>query len=669
MDCFLKKGVFLLLLITLLHFNLLHAEDPLQKQFSHGIEKEAEGDCVSAIFIFQDILEVNPYFLDAKIGLARCLYKTGNLKESESLLGEALAQERQNVNARNLLGRVLIAQKRYDEAEGVYREAIEIEPVNMETRYGLADLFRAKGDYKKAINVYEDILRVYPQEAWTYIHLGTCYTEMRELEKAGGFFRKAVSLDSLNPWTHINLARHYYQMGVKLSVSDAPSAKKFFDASSFEAKTALEIEKRLPAAHRVHASIHFYNGEYAEAIESYELLKRTGGETFLQLYEMGFCFEMMGELEKASEHYGKALAKRIDDEITRFRLEEVVLGLHSTSLSEPKRLELAEHHFLKARYYNTRNVVNKAVIQYRRAIQLDPLDPRKRLELAELLRSRRYYEQYLHELRDIIRDTLDVNTVDINDRIEIYENRISKNLASRWRVDQYGEDEEAPGYVPRTKASVAVFDGFLSDNIYENYLHRRISKTLSEILALVLSSYAKVQVVVVAGEISRRRDALKRARTLGVDFYITGEVEEREDSLKVRLDLLTGIGGKVFRSYDTYFTGNDRMLHTVVALAENVNAGIPLQGLIVRMQGDRVLINIGEAHGVKKDMEFHIVREGGLMKNPETGEYVIDPEVSLGSLTITELDETVAEGVYTYSGIHNRVNMYNSVVLIEPEKE
>jgi hypothetical protein len=31
------------------------------------------------------------------------------------------------------------------------------------------------------------------------------------------------------------------------------------------------------------------------------------------------------------------------------------------------------------------------------------------------------------------------------------------------------------------------------------------------------------------------------------------------------------------------------------------------------------------------------------------------------------VDETVSEGVYTYTGIHNRVNVYDSVVLKQQE--
>jgi hypothetical protein len=377
---------------------------------------------------------------------------------------------------------------------------------------------------------------------------------------------------------------------------------------------------------------------------------------------------MLGDMKNAEKNYDKALSMRIDDEITRFRLENVVMSLYREELSQAKRVELSDYHFSKGLYYEDKHVPRKAFLQYKRAIQLDPLDPEKRLKLTELTRADGYYEQYIFELREIIRDTLDVNRTDLDDRIEIYENRISKNLAARWGVAQYEEKQSSPKYFPRTRIRVGVFDAFLSDYIYENFLHPRLSKTISEMLAFTLKYYPKIEVVRDPHEILTPQDAMKKARDLGLDYYISGKLEENEDSLKARLGLFSGFNGKLIDEFEVYFTGNDKVFHTVTSLAEHINKDIPLQGLIVRLEGDRALINIGRAHGVEKDMSFHIFREGKLTKNPETGEYSADPEVSLGRLTVTEVDERISEGTYTFTGLYNRVNIYDNIVLIEAEE-
>jgi hypothetical protein len=67
-------------------------------------------------------------------------------------------------------------------------------------------------------------------------------------------------------------------------------------------------------------------------------------------------------------------------------------------------------------------------------------------------------------------------------------------------------------------------------------------------------------------------------------------------------------------------------------------------------------------------MKFLIFRKGGLRKSPESGEYIVNPEVSLGTLTVTAVDEMVSEGSYVYTGLHDRVNVYDSVLLMEEEK-
>jgi tetratricopeptide (TPR) repeat protein len=669
-----EKRILLLIpvLIIVLAVQPIYAENTILQQYSLALQKESQGNCLDAIFIYRDILKQNRYFLDAKLGLARCYLKTGNLTLSEKTLLDAIKQDKKNVDALSLLGRVYTSMKRYDEAEKLFLQAIEIEPMRYETKYRLADLYRAEGNYEKAITLYSEILKVYPQEVQTYIYLGIVYTELGELEKAGGYYRKAVSLDAQNPLTHINLARHYYRMGVYKSVPDPRASSEYFDAAVYEANTALSIAANQPEAHDILASVYFYKKEYDEAMKQYLLLPNWDKDDLI-LYSLGFCAEALGDLKKAVRYYEQALRTRIDDEVVRFRLEKSILRLYRENLSEPERISLSDYHFSKAQFYLDRNIMNKAFIHYKRAVILDPLNPSKRLALADFYRMNKYYEQYLYELKTIIHDTLDVDTVDIRDRIEIYESRVSKNLASQWGVDQYGRSGNQDKEIPSTKTRVVVLDGFHSDYIKENFLHKRLSLTIRDALSFVLSYYPKIQVIgadvsakdkkgSMSDEIETPAQALRTARSLNADYYITGSIEETRDSLRVDAVLVSGLNGKIVKEFTVYYTGNDRVFNAVISLADDINGAIPLYGTIVRLKGDRALINLGRAHGVQKDAVFHIFHQGGLRKNPETGEFEVNPEVPLGELTITKVDEMISEGTYTFTGLFNRVNVYDSVL-------
>ncbi len=681
-----RNRILILLVILALTVPLYRAsaQSDLLQRLTDGLEKEREGDYISAIYIYREILAENRYFLDAKVALARAYRKTGNLHESETLLRDALLQDERSVETMNLLGRVLIALGKFDEAEEVFARALVLEPVNRETQYGIADLKREQGDYNGAIAIYNGLLKIYPRDVWTYIHLGTAYTQLGEMRKAGGFFRKAVSLDSTSPWTHVNLARHYYRTGVLAAQrNDRPPengrGSSYFDAAIYEAETARTIDGSVADSYDILSSVYFYTGEYEKAIEYYGRMTDDKNNSFSsaygtnlaeKLYEMGFCYEMLRKQDDAAAQYKKALEKRIDDEVARFRLENIVLSMRREHLSDPYRIELSDDHLTQARALSEKFIMDKAFLHYKRAVRLDPLNPDKRIELAEHYRTRGLSELYLYELRDIIRDTLDIDTVDLNDRIEIYENRVSKNLAARWKVAQYELDESERGYIPKTRARIAVFDAFSHRLVpKEDVVHRRLSKTISEMLSWMLGYYPKIEVVDYEGMIQAPEEALKIARRLDVDYYVTGIVTEKEDSIKVTAHLHSGFNGKTVHSITTYYTGNEKLFNSVFSVAKELNGAVPVRGLIVRLSGDRALINLGSVHGIEKDMVFLIFRERGLSRDPETGEYSFDPDISLGRLTVTSTDEMVSEGTYEFFGLHNRVNVYDGVVLVQEEEK
>ena len=722
-------------MVLLLCFSVLHtaeAESTITRQYREARKLEMEGMCDEAIFAYQDILQQNRFYIDARIGLARCYYETGKLRLARDTITGALEQEEGNVEAWILLGRINISLKAYDEAQSAFDRVREIEPANLEVRYRVGDLYRAQGAYREAITHYRGMLKLYPRNVMAHIYLGIVYTELGELKKAGGYFRKAVSLNSDDPLTHLNLARHYYRMGVLYtqkqhaqgsSSSGEPyreEAVEYFDAGISEARTAIVIlddryakaksfllEKEIAEAYRIITSFHFFMAltapqserefrrqHWGEAIEAYAPIlqfiqsKPEPGESdWLVYYELAYCHEMSSDRENALKNYEKAWTLRIDDEITRFRLENLLLKLYGRDLDNPKRVLHSGYHYKKGRFDLEEHLMDKAFMHFKRAVMLDPANPEKRIALADLFRRRKFYEQYLVELRDIIQGTLDVDSVDIQDRIEIYENHVGKNLAAHWSVRQYEKDTDSPYHVPRSRVRVAVLNAFESDYINEDYIHRDFSRTFTEMLNLVLTYYEKVEVLPLYRDVFKSHDALpeihsvrqalhEARKNLGdhyrvdVDYYVTGRVVEQADSLKVHMRIYSSINGTLLHELATYYTGNDRVFNTVVSLAASINKFVPLRGMIVRMEGrDRALINLGRAHGVEPGMVFHITKEESLQVNPETGEYQFDPEVSLGTLTITRVDEMIAEGLYTHEGRFNRVNQYDHVVLIEPAEE
>ncbi|MFW6180337.1 MAG: tetratricopeptide repeat protein [Spirochaetota bacterium] len=644
------------------------AQSTAVQLYRDALLKESEGDCLAAVFLYQDALQHNPYYLDAKLGLARCYLETGSLQPAEETLHSALAQAPGDVRALNLLGRVYTAMKRYQEAEQAFTRSLEREPGRLETRYHLADLYRARGDYQEAADLYSRILKIHPRDTRAYLYLGIVYTQIGDLRRAGSHFRKAVSLDSQDPQVRLNLARHYYRMGVSLVTKAPGEAGEYFDAALQEAATALVIREDYPDALELTAEVHFYRGDYREAARWYRGLLEARPGDHLVSYSLGFCHEQLDDLEEAARVYERALGGRVDDEVLRFRLEETVLEVFREQLDHPLRVRLSDHHFQRGSFLMERNLMGKAFLHFKRAVMLHPLDPDRRLALAGLLRMQEFYERYLFELRAVIRDTLDVRTEHINDLIEIYTARTGNNLASRWEVDQYEGDDTGPRAVSRSLIRVAVLDAFSSDYVQRDYLHPRLSRTIRDMLALTLGYSQRVQVVEdpgPPGELLTREDALRRARLLEADYYVTGRVRETAESVELQVQLRSGLNGRVTAQVPVYYTGNHRLFNAVVYAAGFIEQSLPLYGKIARLRGDRALINLGRAHGVEEGDRFVIIQEGGLHTDQETGELTLKGAEELGTLRVTEVDEMVSEGTYTHRGRYNRVNVYDVVMLAE----
>ena len=168
----------LLLLLFFTGITRVEAESTIIRQYREAQKLEAEGMCEEAIFAYQDILLQNRFYIDAKIGLARCYFETGKLRLARETITEALAQEENNVEAWLYLGRINISLKAYDEAQSAFDRVRSIEPANLEVRYRVGDLYRAQGAYREAITHYREILKLYPRDVMAHIYLGIMYTEL-----------------------------------------------------------------------------------------------------------------------------------------------------------------------------------------------------------------------------------------------------------------------------------------------------------------------------------------------------------------------------------------------------------------------------------------------------------------------------------------------------------
>ncbi len=70
-----------------------------------------------------------------------------------------------------------------------------------------------------------------------------------------------------------------------------------------------------------------------------------------------------------------------------------------------------------------------------------------------------------------------------------------------------------------------------------------------------------------------------------------------------------------------------------------------LQGLVVEVDGDRVLIDLGGRRGAYEGMELEVYREGEAIRHPVTGQFLGRRDVRLGVVRVEEVKEEFSEAV------------------------
>jgi curli biogenesis system outer membrane secretion channel CsgG len=74
---------------------------------------------------------------------------------------------------------------------------------------------------------------------------------------------------------------------------------------------------------------------------------------------------------------------------------------------------------------------------------------------------------------------------------------------------------------------------------------------------------------------------------------------------------------------------------------------IAIDGLVADVSGDTLIVNVGKQQGIKVGDTLQITRTGREIKDPATGKVLRRTDTELGTLAVTSVDDTSAEGKYT----------------------
>ena len=85
----------------------------------------------------------------------------------------------------------------------------------------------------------------------------------------------------------------------------------------------------------------------------------------------------------------------------------------------------------------------------------------------------------------------------------------------------------------------------------------------------------------------------------------------------------------------------------VIQMAQKIIKDFPLEGYIVRRDGNKVSIDLGKQAGVKVGMRFIVYKEGNVIKHPKTGEVLDIETLETGKVKITRVRRNIANADIT----------------------
>ena len=623
--------------------------------FQRGNRYREAGEAAKSVLEYEEAIRLNPYYKEAYYSLGLIYNASGLSAKATSTLEKAIEIDPNYTQAMVALGVVYDRSARGGQAIEIFSRALEIEPNNKEARLGLGAVYRRSRLWDRAIAEYERVMGVDPQEDLALVGLGDVSRDQGLLDDAINYYTQALALNPRRLQAYLKQGETFEKQGFK-------------ERALQNYRSALKLDPLDVRPYRSLGRFHINRGDLDEAIDAYLMLTSLSPLDGFSHYALGLAHERRGKLKEAIDDYSEALRLRPDDEIARYRLEEVLIKNDAGGNPSPRRREMALYHLVQGdRYYDSLEM-KKALYEYERALHLGRQDPSVRRRIALVYEFIGYRERAISELRIFLE--LEPDNVDGRDRLERLIREKDSSATAEGGVDL--------GRVPDSGTSLAIFDLLRAEDGLETHID--LGTVAADFIKLLLRDSGRVNVLgkdeVSAGmgglglsQVGDITQAQRVAQRIGAEAFLFGEAAEGPEEMSFSLRLIWVDSGQDLTAVSLTERGNHRVMAAVAAASEAILGSVPFRGLIIGLDRDRAVINLGRMEDISEGMEFVIYRQRLLRSAPSDGGGTLSEE-EVGRLRVTGVDERVAVGRITTQEALRQVNVGDVVrALVEPPPE
>ncbi|HEB11571.1 MAG TPA: tetratricopeptide repeat protein [Spirochaetales bacterium] len=605
-----------------------------------GRKAQLTDNLPGAIEFYRAALELNPVFLQPMIGLAESFFSLEEYEEALKYVKQAKKYDRFNLRLNTLEGRIRIGLNDIEGARSQFQEVLKKEPNNLETRFGLAELDIASGKTRSAAVKYMETLEAAPQNRRALLSLALLHEAEGNISASSTYIELALKYHGSDAQVNLEAGR------IALSRGELPRAEKYL-------LTAIALDSDLIEARRNLAYVFLKSDRSSKAASVLEELINRNREDVLSWFMLGLAFERLGETLKAINSLSRALRVRPDDEVSRIAMENIALA--KLPLDDKIRKNFSDYHLKQGSLLEDKNLLDKALYEYRRSLRLNPESKKARLAYAEIFRTRGFITKFSKELE--VLKSLGYTDNIIQDSLEATRGKRYDQVSVEWGIDQYA--------VEKDMLKLGVYTLIPANR----EIHPTVGEISSHYFIDMLQKEERFDIVNREIAITSFKQAFRASRELDIDYFIILSCQESERSFSIWADLFLGGTGARLNTMHIFRTANDRVRNAFLKLASKVEELFPLRARLLTREFDRGVVDLGRLSGVKEEDNFIIIKKGKLrLKNDSIGFLFAESDV-LGEFTVTRTDENLSEGIIIKKSFFDRINQGDILIAPPPTDE
>ena len=161
-----------------------------RQAFKNSYQFEANSNLVGAVTALEAVYREDSYELNLRLGWLQ--YLRGEYPQSANLYRRAIDLMPYAIEAKFGLAMPLAALGNWDEVVGLYQEILRIDPKNSVANYRLGAIYYERKQYEAAFQQVELVVNLYPFDYDSVVLFGWINLQMGRSSKAKALFHKAL---------------------------------------------------------------------------------------------------------------------------------------------------------------------------------------------------------------------------------------------------------------------------------------------------------------------------------------------------------------------------------------------------------------------------------------------------------------------------------------------